>query len=245
MDVKTIKKLNDLNAKFYQAIAESFSDSRKHSWKGWDKLILHIKMVIKNKQNLKVLDLGCGNGRFAEFLISKFPNTKFNYLGIDNNINLLKIAKKKLAENNLNLKTDFKQIDLLENNLASEKYDLIVAFGLMHHIASFDLRIQFLKDIKSKLNSGGLLIITCWQFGKSKRLISKQIDPNLININKNNLETNDYILDWQRGKTAYRYCHNFTDSEIEELIKESNLKLVTSFDADGKENLNKYLVLSS
>ena len=53
------------------------------------------KRVVENLPNTveSVLDLGCGNGRFYEFISKHYPNVK--YTGIDTNNGLLSEARKK------------------------------------------------------------------------------------------------------------------------------------------------------
>ncbi|MEN8253328.1 MAG: class I SAM-dependent methyltransferase [Patescibacteria group bacterium] len=251
MNKKIIQDLNNLNTKFYQAVADSFSDSRNSAWQGWEKLIPQLSSLFISHKSPKVLDLGCGNARFAEFLIQKFPKLKINYFGLDSNADLLKIAEEKLINHNSCIRSQFQQVDLVsellndnfKNRLKSENYDLVVAFGLMHHLPSFEIRVKLLKLLADLLPKNSYLIIAFWQFHKSERLMRKVVNPGLVKINKKELEKNDFILDWQRGKTAHRYCHSFTDEEIEKLVEESGLQLASSFNADGKENLNRYAVL--
>lgn len=68
-------------------------------------------------------------------------------------------------------------------------------------------------------------------------------------ITPESLEPGDYFLGWKDLPGQYRYCHHFTDEEIDRLIAEitndfTNSTLVDSFTADGKtNNLNRYVVL--
>ncbi len=256
MKTTTIKKLNQINKDFYQNIAQSFSDSRKYSWQGWQQLLPVLENYLEHKQEFSILDIGCGNGRFAFFLQENFPNKKIHYYGIDNNPQLLAIASQKLQTKNIQptlLEIDLVET-LIENSFSqqltaktdSNSFDLIVAFGLMHHLPSSQLRNQFIETIKDISTDETLNILTFWQFKKSERFLKKQIDPDQVEVNQNELEQKDYFLDWQRGSTAYRYCHFFDDREIEELIADNGLEVIDQFSADGKENkLNKYLLFCS
>jgi len=52
-------------------------------------------------------------------------------------------------------------------------------------------------------------------------------------------------LDWQRGLTAYRYCHYTNEGEAKKLIEQTSLVLKKEYTADGKSgNLNNYQILS-
>lgn len=244
MNQQTIAKLNQLNKKFYQTVANDFSDARQYFWQGWDKLIPDIKGLNKK---ISVLDLGCGNGRFALFLNKHFAD-QFKYIGIDNNKQLLDIAKRQLA-NQANIQ--ILQVDLvkqlLNNTLFKQSdklFDVIVAFGLIHHIPSFALRKQLIKNLERLLKKDGLLAMSFWQFTNDTRFKNRVVDSNLVGIDQKNLEKNDFILDWRKGQTAHRYCHFVDQEEAKKLLTETNLKIKQSFYADGKSGkLNWYLVL--
>ena len=241
MDITTIKKLNKINLDFYNTVATDFDDTRQYFWQGWDKLISHCEHFSK----LKLLDLGCGNGRFYQFVENTFPKKIINYLGIDSNEELLKFAKEKFS-NRAGDSNDFKlkKIDVIsslieqKDFIKSDNYNLVVSFGVFHHIPSYELRIKLLNYLKSKTSSDGVIIISLWQFMEFDRFRKKITDSDL------KLEKNDFILDWKRGERAYRYCHFIDEDEQNRLITESNLELVKRFKSDGKEKeVNTYLVL--
>jgi tRNA (uracil-5-)-methyltransferase TRM9 len=125
-------------------------------------------------------------------------------------------------------------------------FNLIVAFGVIHHIPSLALRQSFFKWISELLYPGGVAIIACWQFTNDLSLMKRQIDPHTINtqIEKTDLEENDYFLPWKEESQIARYCHLVEEKEVAKLIKNSGLILQDTFSADGKEKtLNYYLIL--
>ena len=131
MKTETITKLNALNADFYESIAVEFSNSRSYPWKGWNKVLDHIPI----KKNLKVLDIGCGNGRFALFMQELYSGT-FSYYGIDSDKKLLSIANSAVKTNETCIFTDFHNLDIINKSLdtwpkslTEEKYDLIVNYN--------------------------------------------------------------------------------------------------------------------
>ncbi len=248
MDQTTINRLNQLNKQFYQTTAKQFADSRQYFWQGWDKLLPEIKKLTENKDKIKVLDLGCGNGRFAQFL--KENKVKFKYLGLDNNQALLDRTKTNLS--GLEIDFELKKLDLVDlvnkeqlQTSFEQKFNLIVLFGVIHHIPSFDLRSKLINHLSQLLTKNGLLVITAWQFAGKERFKQREVGPKQLEIKPQQLEKNDYILDWRRGETAYRYCHYLTQAEMEQIIdKLDQLNPREKFYADGKsQNLNLYFIL--
>lgn len=246
MNKNTITKLNKINKDFYNLVAKDFNESRKYSWEGWK----NINPYIEHFKDLKLLDVGSGNSRFYEYISKSFPNTYVEYQGVDNNKALLKIAQKKFS---MNHGFKLKNVDLINsltkmiNFINEENFNLIISFGVMHHIPSYNLRVDLLKYLKRKLAKKGIIIISLWQFLKYERFKRKIVKKDVLQqIELNDLEENDFILDWKRGKTGLRYCH-FTDKEEQlKLIKDAELKLVASFEADGLEgDLNTYLILEN
>lgn len=244
MKTSTIKLLNQINTDFYNQISQEFSDSRNFSWKGWEKIVPFLK-----KSDIGVLDVGCGNGRFANFLSEKIGHS-FYYHGIDNNSQLLKIVKEK----NIQLpKLQTSKIDIVQSlidedfakKIGNQKYNLIAVFGVMHHIPSLNLRKKMIQNLVHNLEQDGILAVAFWQFTRDQRFAYKNISREKFNIEQEDLEKNDYILDWQRGKTAYRYFHFSDDDEISEIFSGiGEVKMIEKFDADGKsDNLNRYVLV--
>lgn len=247
MKQTTIQQLNDLNRTFYQETAAEFDVSRQSFWSGWYKLKQHVSEL--SVDQLKVLDVGCGNGRFGQFLSQTFPNLSIAYTGIDSSAELLERAEQTLPS--LPAQTAFQHIDLIDQLLAQQEilsgqtFDLVVAFGLFHHIPSSKLRSALFQQLSELLAPNGLLAISFWQFLNSTKLRERTIDPATVQIDPGVLEENDFILDWRAGeKPAYRYCHYTNNQEEIALLKQIDLHVIDEFFADGAtNNLNHYLLL--
>jgi SAM-dependent methyltransferase len=241
MDKKTVEKLNKLNRKFYLKTQEYFNKSRQYYWGGWGRKWIKVVKSHFQRKSLRVLDVGCGNGRFGEFLTKNLPEIKIEYAGIDNNKYLLLQAKKKVPGVKL-LKRN-----ILKNwKIGSKKYDLVVLIGILHHVPGEENRLKLLEKAKKYLKPEGLLTLTVWQFKKIDRLKKKIVDWGKIGFDKSRLERNDYLLSWDTGVKAYRYCHYTDHQELKRILKKLEMQLISSFEDDAKEGTgNKYVILKA
>lgn len=249
MKLATIQTLNALNSNFYKKVGVEFDRTRQQYWEGWDNLQPNLENLAKVKGSLSVLDLACGNGRFGRFLAEKLPNANIDYHAVDREPILLDFTKK--VTDDFSLKSQINSVDivqsLIDNNLLESlhtSYDVIVVFGLLHHIPSLELRNKLIHDLSKLISANGLLILSSWQFALLPRFSERFIDPSVVGMNANDFEKNDHILDWKRVDTAYRYCHFADETELRQLVSENtDLKIKSSFYADGKtHSLNCYLI---
>ena len=59
-------------------------------------------------------------------------------------------------------------------------------------------------------------------------------------------DKNDFLIGWKDIPGAYRYCHSFTESEIDHLTESVAAQAIVCdrFTSDGRSgNLNTYLIL--
>lgn len=251
MEDQTITQLNNLTQEFYTQVSTSFSQTRQTQWQGWQQLAPYIQKQAET-DDFTLLDLGCGNGRFLTF-VCESGLSNFTYVGTDTNQSLLREAQQVLTVHKLNGK--LLELDIItaltEKNLhqllkvtETTNYDLIVSFGVLHHIPSAQLRIQLVKQLLELLKTQGIAIISLWRFNDFARYQTKKLDPNQFGVSPDSLEPNDFLLGWKDRTDIARYCHSFTQEEVTQLLDELPAELVTSFTADGKEGgANIYLVL--
>jgi len=246
MNKTSALKILKLNEDFYAATSEKFNETRQYQWRGWTKLFTYFRDI--NFIPSSILDLGCGNGRFVEVLKENI-DAPFNYLGIDNNKFLLGQAQSRVTNSNI-CKIQFKNTNIFSDYLDTKNtYDLIVMFGVFHHLPSDEFRIQLLENIKSHLTKySGRLVLTTWNFKQlklfQKRLRNKEFT--LLGFDDSDIQKNDYFLSWSNNLKAIRYCHYYTRDEIISLIKfVGGLKIEHSFRADGQNSkTNTYYVIS-
>jgi SAM-dependent methyltransferase len=242
MNKETVDKLIALNTKFYLNVEKDFSATRQILWRGYQTLFDYLNTT--DLSITSILDVACGNGRFVKTLEQNIHN-KFTYLGIDNNKYLIEQASKTFQNNNIH----FKQFDIFNDNLSTinEKFNLIVVFGVFHHIPSIERRIQLLKSLQNLLNDDGKIVFTTWNFTQIKLFENRlnKDDIKNLDIDGEHLDENDYFLKWDNSKDNVRYCHYYTNTEIENLLNMTGFKLDNEFKADGKDaKTNTYYIIS-
>ncbi|MDQ6984752.1 MAG: class I SAM-dependent methyltransferase [Candidatus Dojkabacteria bacterium] len=223
----------------YTTHAKKFSNSRAYPWKGWGRLTEYI-----DNKPLSILDIGCGNGRFLDFLEEKHIDVK-SYTGIDNSKELLEIAIDNTKNTNASKK--FIEIDLNDSEWSrklNDEYDLIVCFGVMHHLENNKARENVYNSVNILLHSMGIFINTFWQFAAIEGYVeSHKLEESNIAYNEVSLGENDYLLTFGKDNSTYRFCHFSNEDEIRLIESESNLLLVDSFFSDGKEDrMNLYKI---
>jgi SAM-dependent methyltransferase len=237
MQPEIANKLLELNHQFYQTFAEEFSATRQRLQPGVVQVLDAVQL------NASVLDLGCGNGQAAAYLEQRGHTG--SYLGLDSTQNLVEIAKE-LA---------LPDAEFIQGNLAAPDwdallpdrvYDYVVCFAVMHHIPSEKLRIDFLLKVKHLLAPGGSFIHSNWQFLESPRLRERVLAWETVGLSDEDVDDHDYLLDWRRGGTGYRYVHYYTSSELHALAEATGFKIIGLFTSDGEgNNLGLYQIWES
>ena len=239
MDTSTQARLRRINRDFYSSRAADFDRTRHPGgWPGWRRVV-ETAMVqtpaAGARPPLRVLDLGCGNGRFALFLERnpEFAGHRlFGYDGIDLSEELIEHARSACAgRRHIRF-----QIDDIENCLLHDAtYDLVALFGVLHHLPGFDSRRRALQRAASTVAPGGLLAVTCWQFTGDPRFKGRQLDwSEEPAVDREQLEPGDHLLRWGPADSgARRYCHEINEQEVDRLVDGLPLVELSRYRADG------------
>lgn len=228
-----IQRLLNLNREFYDAQADSFSGSRVTPQPGFARLLPHLPQPCP-----RFLDVGCGNGRFAQFLQEHDRIGEF--VGVDFSEELLADAAK-------NATGTFYQRNLLAPGCLDGLglFPAISCLAVMHHLPGKANRLRLLREMKEHLVGNGRLLISNWQFMDSPRQRRKVQDWSQLGLAATDVEPNDYLLAWQRGGFALRYACHIDAKETAELAAQAGLTIIDQFRSDGKEgDLGLYTVLT-
>jgi SAM-dependent methyltransferase len=261
MDEATRIRLLDLNRRFYVRHARGFDDSRRHPWEGWDRAVAHVSSA---GPTFRVLDVGCGNGRFGTYLAERCSppprpprgrrSERIRYHGIDSSAELLARAERRLAVPAAagRIEARLQEADVVRDDLSRllgrRRYDLVAVFGLLHHVPGRSSRAGLLASLGLHLGRGGVLAVSLWRFDRRPRHREKLLPWSTYNesaalpIDPAQLESGDHLLTWAGDLEAPRYCHLVDDDEVTDLVESSSLQLLDRFDADGA---NSYLVLGA
>lgn len=118
----------------------------------------YIKKFKPNKDILRILDVGCGNGRDAFYFSD---NIKCKIIGIDISKDAIEIALKK-AKKLQKKNVKFQIYNFLEFNKG--KYDIIFCSGVYHFLKSNE-RTEFRNKIMRMLKPIGLLFLSTLSVG--------------------------------------------------------------------------------
>jgi len=238
MDVAAIQYLNQINRRFYETVAAEFDASRQRAWAGWEQLLPLVGAGLRPAPTvLNILDVGCGNGRFGVFLMERFGKDALgrdalHYHGIDSSAALLDKARAAVA----GIEAHLEQYDIVEQPLdtALGQFDLVVLFGVLHHIPGADRRLDLLRALGEHVAPGGLLVFTEWLFYDDPHLRERIVDWE-VGVQ---VEPGDYLLDWKRGvksetSPVLRYCHAVDAAEHQRLVAATGLQPLTEYRADA------------
>jgi tRNA (uracil-5-)-methyltransferase TRM9 len=234
MDSKTAARLIELNRDFYTRFGDSFSATRHRIQPG----VRRVLEMLKGDES--ILDLGCGNGEVARELAKR--GHRGPYLGLDFSLPLLRVADSPpVGTAQLDgFSARFLQVDLTQLSIFSGQlsgignWSLITAFAVLHHIPSYELRLNILRNVRRLLKDNGRFIHSNWQFLNSEKLKARIQPWEAATISSSDVEAGDHLLDWRSGGKGLRYVHHFNEQELSELAEASGFQISDSFYSDGE-----------
>lgn len=198
----------DKTKKDYNLISEEFSRTR---WFVWEETKFLFNDYIKEED--RVLDVGCGNGRYFELV--KIKNA--GYVGIDNSSKLVEEAKKKYPE------ADFLVADALDISFGDKSFEKVYSIAVLHNIPSKELREKFLNEAFRVLKDKGMLVITVWKFHRLKDYLRLFKFVFLKIIGRSKLDFKDFLEPW--ADKTQRYFHWFSKKELEKMVIKAGFKV--------------------
>ena len=93
-------KIKNSVKNFYNLQAEKFSQTRNKPWPEFFYIKQKVEKLLSKKEKIKVLELGCGDGRAWRYLNNLFP-WRIEYTWVDISEGLIYIAKNNVKMNNI------------------------------------------------------------------------------------------------------------------------------------------------
>jgi len=208
-------------------------DKRLDTKHGQVEFLTSIKYINKYlKKGDKILDVGAGTGKYSIY----FKNKGYDVTSVE------------LVKQNISIfktKSESKNIPIYQGNATSLKmfkdnsFDIVLLFGPMYHLISFEEKVKALKEAKRVVKQDGYIFISyCMNeyaiitHGFKENYIKESLDNNLIDKNFKIISKDKDLYSFVRLK------------DINKLNKSCNLKRIKIISQDGpteyiKKEINK------
>jgi len=239
MDEITRDRLLQINQRFYDQFAGSFSATRGRVQPGVRRVLDQVA------PDAVILDVGCGNGTLAMALGK--GGFRGQYLGVDLSAGLISKAKERMGQTSAG-QYDFKQMNLADTywqeELAGKTFDWVVSFAVLHHLPGKALQQQVAQTFAALVSPSGRVAVSAWQWQNSPRLRKRVLPWSTVEMDPAQLETGDVLLDWRAGEeVGLRYVHTFSEANLAALAGRAGFEVLETFYSDGKPgNLALYQV---
>ena len=196
----------------YDDFAKTFSCSRvNHPWPEIDYSIAKAKEM----GAVRILDIGCGNGRFLEEGQKQWFSPAY-YLGIDNSERMIEWAKLLYPEYRFEVR-DMRNLEWVDGD-----FDIILLIASFHHLETVIERMTVLDSLQCLLAPHGIIFMTNW------------------NLRDQEMYRDSYLGngDYSIKIGAYtRYYHGFTVNELDRLFRVNDYTIIENRIFEGGKNI--------
>lgn len=148
---KNNKNKKNLPSRIWSGLRNGLLADYRRNFNISEKVYAQHKIWLGDLSDKKVLDLGCLRGNALSLYMAK--NAK-EYIGIDlSDVAIHELQKKIEKENCVNAKA--LAVDFLSDEFTDKDFDIIYAYGVLHHFEDFNV---LLKKLKEKLAPNGVII---------------------------------------------------------------------------------------
>jgi len=236
MDTHVAARLLALNRGFYQTFSVDFARTRERLQPGAARIAGRIP------RETRLLDLGCGSGQLASYLLTERSPTL--YMGLDLSLRLLDHARGQAVRQAEHAR--FVCADLSARALPlrpAERFGWAFLFAVLHHLPGEELRLRVCQEVHRLLVPGGHLALSNWQFSRSDRLRRRIVPWEEVGLSAVEVDPGDALLDWRRGGRGLRYVHQIDEAERMRLCARAGFRETEHFASDGEGgNLSDYAV---
>lgn len=208
----------------YDAIAQKFSQTRKHFWRGLEFIADYVR------EDDQVLDFGCGNGRLLEL----FAQKKIKYQGVDISRKLLDLAQERYPAEQDN----FAKLDPGQTTLAfkDDFFNATYSIAVFHHFPSRAYRRALAQELLRVTAEGGRVVVTVWYLWQRKYLKNILRNWALKFLGFSRLDWNDCQISFtdNMGTKIQRFHHAFARRELQKLFAEAGFVIEKCEVVDGR-----------
>lgn len=203
----------------YNIISAHFNQTRSKPL--WTEIL---PFIAKIKSGMKVLDIGCGNGR----LLSEITNKKIRYLGLDFSKELIKKAREKYPSRRFFVRDISQESGWVQIG----QYDALFCLGVLHHIPDRQRQHFVLRQIYEHTAPGGFLVISVWNMWQWRFL-----KTHLLQLNKK-IEYGNLSYVWipysvsdgnKTTRTINRFIKAYFPGELLNLVKQVGYSIDTFY----------------
>ncbi len=206
-------------------------DKRLNTKRGQIEYMTSMKYIHNylNKES-KILDIGAGTGKYTIKLYEE---------GYD--VTALELVKHNLQV----IKTKNKDIKAYQGNalnlsrFSDNEFDVVLLFGPMYHLKTFEEQVKALNEAKRVTKTGGIILVAYCM--NEYAVITHGFKDGNIKENKINNQIDESFHITNTGNDLYNYVRL---EDIDKINKNADLKRIKIISADGpssyiKEYLNK------
>lgn len=121
----------------------------------------HVNRILHNyyknaEENLRILDLGCGDGVLLYLLSKSIKNTDIELYGVDLSDAAVNAAINKFEQKSVKNKFVFRAESVYDTSFKDGMFDIIISSDVIEHLNEPE---TFLKEVNRLLNTKGFLIV--------------------------------------------------------------------------------------
>jgi ubiquinone/menaquinone biosynthesis C-methylase UbiE len=206
----------------YNEIATEFDITR---YKPWPQTVEFVNGL---EDGNSILDLGCGNGRNTIYIGSL--NRDFRIIALDFSIRMLRLVRNKVKAADYSDSVELILGDAVKLPFTESSIDSILYVATLHHLPTKEQRLSSVLELQRCLKPGGKAFIGVWDFEQER--FSKELEKQL-NQPPVKGEFGDVLVPWtgKRSSAQNRFYHLFYKDELENLLKQTKLKIVDIYRA--------------
>ena len=217
-----------LALKFLKKVKRDYDFGGKEFAKRPSPWVSIFELVKRESKTGKVLDIGCGDGRYLVSLKGK----GVEYIGIDSCGALLEEARKNFPD------YQFRIGDILDLKFGDNTFDTVMCIATLHHIPSRELQLKALSEIYRVLKPGGKLVMTNWclmrEVWRVKRIVF--LLSCFFGKKRDCLGFKDLLVPWGiTGNKVKRYYYAFSLAELARLVKKVGFRVDEAYYIDRKK----------